>query len=279
VTILGIVLAGCVGSQGQADAARGPQAPKAATDDPSANVRGLVVDDSQKPIADADVALLDIDKVTKTDATGAFAFASVAAGPHKLATQKLGYESVARNIEVGADGVQLQIVMVPVAVAQDVYAQLLIGQGYLACGAYLTVVTISNLNVCPWDTNHKPRYEFPVDKATSKGVLQEITWSNSQALSTDTYYVYLWYKPICNPTCNPTKKISEMSGKNPVRQYSDISKFKADEDPFILSSMTFVGPDQGKPVALVYQQKITHYVTVFHNGQGDPDKYTAVPDH
>lgn len=136
---------------------------------------------------------------------------------------------------------------------------------------------MSNLNACPWDTNHKPRYEFTVQRPTTWGVLQELVWQKSQALSTDVMYLYLWYKPVCSPTCSATTSIHETAGKTPVRVYSDLRKFKAEENPYTLSSMSFVGPNEGRP-AVVYQQKLTHYVTLFYEMKGNAESYTGIPD-
>jgi hypothetical protein len=70
-------------------------APVATLEAQNASLRGVVVTDSGKrPLANAEVLLSNLDRSTRTDAAGRFAFQGVKAGKHNLVVRLVGYEPI-----------------------------------------------------------------------------------------------------------------------------------------------------------------------------------------
>lgn len=286
--LLSFGLAGCVGGDDTTPQATASVDPEGDT----GGVRGVVVDDSSLPIADAEVAALDREaSTTRTDDQGRFQLSGLQPGTVQVAVQKLGYTSIVKHVNVVAgDTVDLQVVLDAVAVAQDAYVETAIGDGYFACGAYLIVTTWGNLDACVWD-EHKPRYTFFVERDGLMGVMQEVTWEQTSALTSELLRVYLQYKPVCDPFCDSDKEWASTQGPSPVRVYSDLERdaedyFPEGEDPVELNSMTFPGgegpstsgPSAGSGPVIVFQQRMTHYISMFYWEHGDLETYTLVPD-
>jgi hypothetical protein len=275
--VLMLLLAGC--TEGTTSPAQvGPrEVPMPQGDE--GQVRGFVTDDSGLPVPEAQVALLGVEPARSVvaDATGMYVLAGLSPGEYQVAAGRLGYDSkVVRALVKPGEVTQVDFMLRAIAAAAETYSTTIIGQGYIACGAYLYLVTISNLNVCAWDTNHKPRFEFSVARDNLKGIVQEVTWTKSSALTSDKLIVYLWYKPVCNPTCSGTKQFAADNARSPIRQYGNLEKETFEEDPVPLASMTFVG-GSGVEVVFVFQQRIEHYITAFYNGHGDLETFTALP--
>lgn len=290
-----LLLAGC------ADQAPQPAAqPEPTLEEPTgeeAALTGYVTDDQFAPLADAEVAVIDVEPylLATTDAAGKFVINHVPPGPHKVAVQKLGYDPAARNIELApGQTLELTIQIRPVPVGGDARHITLIGEGYFACGAYLIATTWGNLHACVWD-DHKPKYDFTADKAGIKAILLEIAWQRNSGLTSELLQVSLKYKQVCDPFCEQDEEWGAVQGTSPVRSYIDFEKEtkKVDEDPMPLASVTFPGgkgpsgTDPGSGPVVVFQQRMTHYVTLFYGehcvagseGEDCPQEvFTAIPD-
>jgi hypothetical protein len=274
-------LAGCVQSDGTPSDTPGGVGPAAELEQDKGGIEGVVVDDSLSPVGGVQIALLSVDPPaeSRTDETGAFRIVNVEPGKHELVVQKLGYESAAKVVTVEADQMaQVQVTLMPIAVAEP-RTEYLIGEGYFACGAYiLGVLTWGNLHACVWD-NHQPRYVFEADRDELMGVMQEIVWEQTSALTAEKLITSLQYKPVCDPFCEAEESWEGKNDPSPVRSYIELDKWapKAEEDPIPLASMTFPGGD-GPELVIVFQQRITHYITIFYGVHGDLDTYTGIPD-
>jgi hypothetical protein len=271
--------AGCVGSDGPGSAAGGGDVPQELESD-KAGVEGTVVDDSLSPVQGAEVAIITKDGPvgTMTDEAGAFRLVNLEPGKHQVLVQKLGYESGGRPVTLAAGEVaEIQITLTPIAVAEP-RTEFLIGEGYFSCGAYLVVTSWGNLHACVWD-EHKPRYSFEVGLTDFRGVMQEVVWTQSTALTSESLAVRLQYgSPVCDPFCAESNMYADVTGTSPVRVYSDLEGDldDFDEDPVPLSSLTF--PDGDETPVIVFQQRMTHYITIFYGEHGDLDAYSGIPD-
>lgn len=126
--LIGIPLAGCVGSNGSGSSEAGE---RLAPEDGGAIV-GVVVDDSLQPIPDASV-VLDGQVVATTDSAGAFEFPVVAAGEHSIAASKEGYaSSVVRVTVVVDESARVTLALIRNAIA-DAYHETIIESGLIAC--------------------------------------------------------------------------------------------------------------------------------------------------
>jgi hypothetical protein len=64
-------------------------------------VRGRVTDSAGVAIADADVAIIEIHELTRTDAQGRFTLAKVPRGEHEVSVRRLGYQPATIKAVVG----------------------------------------------------------------------------------------------------------------------------------------------------------------------------------
>lgn len=95
--------------------------PQVTAPDGTAAVRGVVIDaKTGSPLNDVHVAIVDLAVDTQTDATGRFAFAQVAPGPHTLTISTVGYIFVRRRIDVPTGGLDLTV---PIAAGTGTYEE------------------------------------------------------------------------------------------------------------------------------------------------------------
>lgn len=113
-----MALAGCAGGDATETIPTGtPQA-----DDETGAIAGVVMNAELLPIEGADVALREGANVTKTDANGNFTFNDLAPGQHTVIVQKLGFESVAKNVDVVIGEVtNVEVTLQPIAPKEEVY--------------------------------------------------------------------------------------------------------------------------------------------------------------
>lgn len=278
-----VVLSGCAEkadpkvnpTTGNATVSVANEAPK----DQTGKIIGTVTDDEQRPVPGAQVALLEaaIEAVAHTDESGGFALEGVPPGEHTVAAQKIGYESRSIKVTVVAgESTEVQVALIPVLDPDEAFHETLLGEGYIACGFFIGTVSVTNLNACAWDANHKPRYEFVAKRDGLKGVLQEVVWEASGPANAKKLQVSLEYKPTCDPTCSAEKTFKETSGESPVRQYIALDKQGLTEPEIPLASMTFVTGSAEEP-AVAYQQPVKHYITIFYGAHGNLETFTAIP--
>ncbi|MBI2078977.1 MAG: carboxypeptidase regulatory-like domain-containing protein [Euryarchaeota archaeon] len=124
------LLAGCTAHGGRVERTDEPT-PKAssvvtpsegATADPreTGTIRGLVLSDEAKPIPEADVGVVSpIQLAATTDASGAFEFQRLSPGNYALRVSALGYQAVARRLDVRAGEVaDARFVLAPITVRE-----------------------------------------------------------------------------------------------------------------------------------------------------------------
>src|SRR5687767_2977177 len=105
---LSLLASGCAAADADKKAAPGPSEPVGtvhvgdnSTGD-LGSIVGKVVDDEQVPIAQATVAIVELQAEVTTAADGGFEFKDVPIGAHTVVANRLGYDSVARKVEVTA---------------------------------------------------------------------------------------------------------------------------------------------------------------------------------
>src|ERR1051326_8401001 len=94
--LLAMALAGCAGKAASSSSSSQPSSVVEATGssfEGSGSIEGVVVDDTQSPIAGVDVEIVKTELKATTDAAGTFSFTKLAAGTYEVGAQKLGYES------------------------------------------------------------------------------------------------------------------------------------------------------------------------------------------
>lgn len=74
-------------------------------------LRGIVKDSTGAAIADADVAIVALHKLTRTDARGGFSFDRMPRGEHEVSVRRLGYQPTTVKTTVGDLVLSFEIVM------------------------------------------------------------------------------------------------------------------------------------------------------------------------
>lgn len=290
------LIAGCVAGTEAGDLSTQAGGPDPGTlppvEDDEARITGTVTDDALVPVAGAQVGILNLDPqvVVSTNAAGQFALVGLAPARYTIGVQQLGYQSVTRSVEaVAGQTVDMQLVLTPLPVETgESRSFTIIGEGYFACGADTPVVTWGNLHACVFD-NHKPNISFDAPKASLSGIMDEIRWSQSSGLTSQSLSAWFSYGHYCTPFCGEAERWDSDDGygdhvsSSPVRffvPFDDKEKEKVKEDPMPLKSVTFPDRD-GEPVVLVFQQRMTHYITMFWGPLEEEtvlEKFTAIPD-
>lgn len=71
----------------------------------TATVKGIVIDDRKRPIADAVVTVSSADTSARTDKDGAFLIGGLPGGTHSMQTKRIGFTAVSQTISLRADSV------------------------------------------------------------------------------------------------------------------------------------------------------------------------------
>lgn len=155
----GVLLAGCAGAAPPAEEAGPtgeiPDEPSDVTDELGA-IRGVVVDDSAYPIANASVVLettgldpAEIDNTT-TDEAGAFRFRLVEPGTYRVRVAHAAYFETATIVQVAAGEVAEPRVLISFRPRDVPYVELRIMNGATGCDSVGLVVTFAVLgDACP----------------------------------------------------------------------------------------------------------------------------------
>jgi hypothetical protein len=231
--------AGCVGAdepqQTDSDAA-GP----AGFGDETGAVSGTILDDQGLPVSGAEVALIKgaDQKTTVTDEAGSFSFSNVAPGAYQLFVQKLGFDSVGKNVDVTLGNVaQVEITIIPVAI-QEPHPNTQILDGNVQCsvraypGAPLTGVVApgwyTGVAVCsavplPALPEDKFLLEWSVNEENAQELLLEMTWESTQSTGRS-LGVVVEYDGHIN---DGTETFGSLSGFSPLIVYAHEGKMQS----------------------------------------------------
>lgn len=290
------LLAGCVSSSSGGTAAA-PSPEGAVAGEGAVSIEGLVVDDAFSPIAGASVAVQSTDLVAVTGSDGSFAFAGLATGRHVLLAGALGYESVAKSVEV-VEGVALSVTMtlspLPIKVAfRDVFGPF---KGYFEC----RLGTPSQTGECGWigpaDSitghptalypNDRSIFRFNLTNEEYESFVGDMRWTQgSFATSTAMRLAFSYEKrvsthwwcsgegksplqwrweregdSVCTSTGGTTDPAKPTMKLNPLRAYANV--------PFGTTT---------NPLYASVQQKFEVMISAFY-GEAAPPDYVAFPD-
>ncbi|MBI2078342.1 MAG: carboxypeptidase regulatory-like domain-containing protein [Euryarchaeota archaeon] len=178
-----VVLAGCSGASSQEEAPTSsapPPAPPPAPTEEFGSISGTVVDEEAAPLVGVTVALVEQNQQTKSDEAGAFVFNELVPGKYKVVTEKLGYESSARSVEVTVGAVaSLKLVLTALNLTAEPIVVTLPFQGMIQC----SVNWLYPVNPCAGVTGEeKNMFRFEVDKGLKlEESVFELTWSPGTA--------------------------------------------------------------------------------------------------
>ncbi|MBI2077285.1 MAG: carboxypeptidase-like regulatory domain-containing protein [Euryarchaeota archaeon] len=136
VAVLAVLFAGCSGAvRSPAEAPPPTEASQAAPTGDTGSIRGLVVDDEEKPIPAVTVALVSLRLETSTDAAGAFTFNNITPGSHGIVLEAVGFQAYAKKVTVVAGEItEFRAVLAPIAIEPEARLLIFSKTGYVDAG-------------------------------------------------------------------------------------------------------------------------------------------------
>jgi hypothetical protein len=232
LSLLAMALAGCAGGGGGGDdaPADGPSAEDLGLQatDSTGLIRGVVVDDAIRPLADVTVTLLGAgDKTQRTGGDGAFGFDGLEPGTYFLKATKLGYFSAQQSVEVVAGVVDPPSTKIQLGfdAARQPYADTIVYEGFIEC-------TTSFLVLCGAPNTLEPffcefaqacygnltndRFTFTLFFQPNVTMVQsELVWKSNQAASPELSYQQEALEPDCKNT-DLSFDLNHTAGPSPI---------------------------------------------------------------
>lgn len=208
---IAVLLSGCGGQPPGPAGSPTPTAPVVGDD--SGAIEGTISNDELDPIRNAQVALQSgVADPALTNEDGRFVFSEVPPGRHVVFVTALGYSSEARSVDVIAGEVsQVSVQLDPIS-PDEPFSSTEIKEGYIACGSgagQSEVGGFTQVACGSQDPNQKFLFNYTFTDDL-KGILFEMTWKPTQALSTD--LVLNVEKDGCGVTCGDADTFAQVQG-------------------------------------------------------------------
>ena len=240
-------------------------------------IRGVVVDDAIRPLANATVALLGgLARETRSNDAGAFGFDGLPGGTYFLQVGKLGYFEVQQSAEVVAgvtepDAIKVQLIRDPQFRA---FYEAHVYEGFVecttsvvvACGAPNTLEPLSCefFGVCYGNvTNDRFTWDqYLTPNATM--IQSEMVWSSTQAVSPDLSFEMEALGGDCDPP--NSSFLNDTSGPSPImtRLHTDLITENEIGQKCPIFYSIFSGGAAGTPVGVTVEQRFTMYIHAFY---------------
>lgn len=296
---LGASLAGCLGGGSSGPAGVDSEV---LFDDETGAIRGHVTSDSLEPLNGAVVHLTDSGQNATTNEAGEFQISQVAPGAVGLEVAKLGYESVAREVQVEVGRVTETSFQLPPLPIEEPYHATEIQEGLIGCGLLLkrdedpnashnfiaACGVFGNLGYYAIDQFHL--VWAMGDLYNTSGAWGETSWTSTQAAGKGMSAIW-----SVLDSSNTAGGIHAIRRGNSVQSPLGIS-FTSEEILDVLEAKDTIqdctesdcnihafhygrAETLGTPVdvGVALQQRYTEYFTLFYN-QDVPDVFSAVPD-
>lgn len=255
-------------------------------------VRGVVVDDAIRPLANATVTLRQADGAdltASTPATGAFAFDQLAPGTYFLFVEALGYLGSQTSADVVAGVADPPIIKV--VLARDLsfvapFYEQFVFEGYIECsmGAGSPVV-YAYYSACSNSDPVTGQPVFPNDQFATeqevtgypKWVQSEMVWESTQSVSQSLAHNFFYVDPdetdgIHDLTVEGMSPLINTMDEETAKEYLEGLDYE-EGDPLEVRFRIFTRATDGTGPALTVQQRFTVYTTVFH-GYTPPEGWT-----
>lgn len=273
IVLVGVLLAGCASKAPPAQAEDEfdiELAPTATT----GVIRGVVVDEGIRPIANAVIVLKGTVPVNTTSNTnGAFGFSGLEPGTYFMEVSKLGFFSVQSSADVVAGQAEPPIVkiLLKTDVASIPFWQAQEYEGYIQCTTSVLVLCGAPAILTGQELTND-RFAWDQYFASNASHIQaEMVWDSTQALSPELYFEMEALNDACVKDDDPKydsvgRFLNNTSGTSPV--YSTINQTEVEAwnigevCPVWMS--IFSGGAGGTPVGFTVQQKFTMYFHTFH---------------
>lgn len=286
VLVLASALAGCTASSGKSSSGTSTPADfsnLALEATPTTGViRGVVVDEAIRPLANATVAIArDPAHVTTTKADGVFGFDNLAPGTYFLQIKRVGYLDVQQSAEVVAGVAEPKAVRVQLTRDASflAYVEATVYDGFIECTTSILVLCGAP-NVVTGDNVTNDRFAWDAYFAANASLIQaEMVWQSTQALSPGLYFEMENLDGKCDPP--NTSFLNNTQGESPIYatvNASMIAENKIGPDCPIWMSIFSLGPvcspetPPSTPVVgalshcpgFTLEQRFTMYMHAFH---------------
>lgn len=296
----GPVLAGCLGG-GSAGLDEGEDEDGKPFSETTGAIEGAVLTPELIPVADALVAIEELEVQTTSDTEGRFLLPHLEPGEHRVVVQALGHESVAQRVDVVANQavrVQFTVAVLPVA---EAYHEMFPFSGYQSCQWYVPIalstctlpyaqaygvahqngVNLSNYGLPPDPLPSQDKYNFTMS-VNHTGVISELIWEPASAAASHQALIIAcgWWDPVwdeCVPPGETTTGVRYFGkvGTSPIQIHW--THPEPDHLPWVMSRANVNGnTSEGKPAGIALDQRIDMYNTVFY-GADPPERFTAGP--
>ena len=247
-------------------------------------LRGLVVDDAIRPLANATIVLTPGGLALHSDADGMFGADGLAPGMYLLAATKPGYQAAQGSAEVAADVSEPRIVKLQLAADTSYvapYFEQYTFEGYIECstGFYLTPEIYGYDSVCsrsvppanePVFTNDRVDYSY-ILTGYPMWVQDEMVWQSTQ--NAGHWLNHNFYYPDPEEldgnmdlfVIGPSPLLNVMNATT-AKQYVEGVGYPDGEQgaQFLLRARIFTWSEDSQGAAMTLQQRFTIYTTVFY---------------
>ncbi len=227
-------------------------------------IRGVVIDETITPVADASVRLLSQEKETTTDANGAFGFDGLQPGTHFMEIKRFGYGTVQSSADVTAgvetpDIVKVQIARIP---GLEPYSETLLFEGFIQCSVAYVINSRAVCQLVPdavpiQEDKFATRYEELPRVPTF--AQSEMQWENTQQLGQHLKVMY-------TDDSDGLDNFAVDEGESPLRIAADNGTWeeKHFEEVGVLIRV-FPSRAQTPAVSVILQQEFEIYSSFFYH--------------
>jgi hypothetical protein len=276
--VLALLLAGCAGSPGEPTSDSGGALGEdvEVEVDSTGAIRGVVVDDAIRPLANVTVKLAEPERFFNTTASGTFSFSGLEPGTYFVEASKLGFTSARQSIEVVAgdrDPPVARMLLTADASTAPYYSEQK-GTGYIVCttsvvatcGApdvVLRLIVCDVFQVCvgPVTGDTYGFYMYYEPNATM--IQAEMVWESTQSLSTQ---LSLSMENIEGCEAASDAYQEGVTGDSPIYNIANETEVKAGTIGGTCGMFysVFSGDTAGTPAGITVQQKFDIFSHAFY---------------
>ncbi len=274
-------LAGCAGSDSSEAAEVGGEVPELEVTSSTGGIRGVVVDESIRPISGAKVEIRQTGDSTTTDEKGAYAFSGLPGGTYFIEASHPLYSTVQQSVDVVAGvkapkPVNFQLLRV---IVQDPYMVTVKETGFIACSLNIVGakseecgegVGVPGVGRVAGNPQNRAEIQFTVDGPHLRTLIVEQHWEPSLEVSAgggggfDTRVALDW---SCDPVCGGnTLGSAQMASPLIIRVDNEVLEAQEFDADTIFSTFTWANDNPG----VMLNQEFDMFISSFY--------YLAAPE-